>query len=200
MLNFLLGIRIVFFDDQLGVDRVFASPGESWLFVCIGFGFFIFEESTLIYFDIRYKTLSKELHLHHLVAVFGAFLTIYHNRGHYYAIRGFNLEFSTPFSCVCWCLLKLKLEKSYVWKINQGLLIYAFHFRTVYELHYVYEIYTNWTNVKQIPFLLLCNTLFGLILVTFWLTPYWTYRKTAQYFNPTDWNMEPEVNMKPKRR
>ncbi len=30
----------------------------------------------------------------------------------------------------------------------------------------------------------------GLVIITFWLTSYWTYKKTAQFFFPVDWNAE----------
>jgi ceroid-lipofuscinosis protein 8 len=103
----------------------------------------------------------------------------------------FLLEASTPFSCICWCLLKLKLEKTKVWKINQWILIYVFHARTFYELWSWYIFYHDWDNIKQnMHWLYAADMFVGVGLVTFWLTPYWTYKKTAQYFFPVDWNAE----------
>ena len=98
---------------------------------------------------------------------------------------------STPFSCICWCLLKLKLENTKAWKINQWILIYVFHFRSIYELWWWYDIYNDWDNMKQnLPWPYTINMLMGLSVVTFWLTPYWTYKKTVQFFHPVDWNVE----------
>jgi ceroid-lipofuscinosis protein 8 len=176
---------------------VFASTDESWTFLTFLTGFFIFEELTLIYFDIKYGTFSKELHMHHFFSFVGYFCSIYYNRGHYYVIKGFLLEGSTPFSCICWCLLKLKLEKTKVWKINQWILIYVFHLRSVYEIWWWYEIYQNWDNIKQnLPLPYTVSMFAGLALVTFYLTPYWTYKKTVQFFHPTDWNAEVEKRKK----
>jgi len=168
-----------------------ASTDESWTFLTFITGFFIFEELTLIYFDIKYGTFSKELHLHHFISFNGFLLAAYYNRAHFYAAKGFILEASTPFSCICWCLLKLKLEKTKAWKINQWILIYVFHLRSVYELWWWSDVYQDWNNIKEnLPWPYTINMLIGLTVVTFWLTPYWTYKKTVQFFYPTDWNAE----------
>lgn len=187
----LWGVRLVFFDKNLSLDHVYASTDESWAFLSVLTGFFIFEELTLIFFDMKYGTFSKELHLHHLFAFNGFFIAAYTNTGHYYAAQVFILEASTPFSCICWCLLKLKLEKSTAWKANQWLLIYIFHSRTFYELWCWYVFYHDWDYMKSdLPWAYIANLFTGLGLVTVWLTPYWTYKKTAQFFNPVDWNSE----------
>ena len=168
-----------------------ATTDESWTFFVFLTGFFIFEELTLIYFDLKYKTFSKELHLHHFFAFNGFFFSLLYNRGHYYGVKAFLLEASTPFSCICWCLLKFRLEKTFIWKANQWILIYIFHMRTVFELWWWYDIYKDWANIREnLPLPYTINMLLGLAMVSFWLTPYWTYRKTAQFFNPVDWNAE----------
>ncbi|CAF3677842.1 unnamed protein product [Rotaria sp. Silwood1] len=180
---------LVFVDGQLATDHVSATSDESWAFISIVLGFFIFEELTLIFFDIKFHTFSKELHMHHFFAFNGFFLAAYGNAGHFYTARAFILEASTPFSCICWCLLKLKLEKTDVWKINQWILINVFHFRTFLEVIWWIDIYHDWNSIKQnLSVLFTANMLIGLVVVSFWLTPYWTYKKTVQYFNPTDWN------------
>ena len=160
------------------------------MFISVITAFFIFEEVTLTFFDIRFRSFSKELHMHHFFAFTGYFLAAYYNKGHYYAARAFVLELSTPFSCICWCLLKLKLEKTTAWKFNQWILINVFHLRSAYEFWWWYDIYIDWNNIKQnLPLVYTINMLVGLVAVTFWLTPYWTYKKTVQFFHPTDWNM-----------
>lgn len=138
---------------------------------------------------MKYKTFSKELHMHHFFAFNGFFLAIFYNRGFYYGAKAFVLEASTPFSCVCWCLLKLKLEKSIVWKLNQCILIHIFHLRSAYEMWWWYDIIMDWQHIKEtMPILYTANMIMGLTIVSFWLTPYWTYKKTVQLFFPVDWN------------
>ncbi len=192
---------MIFVDERLSLDHALASTDESWTFICLLIGFFIFEELTLIYFDVKYGTFSKELHLHHFLSFNGVFLAAYFNCTHYYAIQLFILEGSTPFSCVCWCLLKLKLENTKAWKINQWILINVFHARTFYELWGWYNLYHDWDNMKQnVHWSYTANTVIGGAVLTFWLTPYWTYKKTAQFFVPVDWNAEVEKKKKDENK
>lgn len=126
-------------------------------------------------------------------------MATWYGMGHYYVLKVFTLEASTPFSCICWCLLKLKMERTKAWKMNQWILIYMFHARTFYELHCCYLCYQDWENMKtNLPLTFTVIMLAGLIMVTFWLTPYWTYRKTEQFFFPTDWNMKLKEQSKEK--
>ena len=186
-----LAAYLTYVDPLLSIDHVFATTNASWTFTTLIVGFFVFEELTLIYFDIRYKTFSKELHFHHIVSFNGWFIAAWSGLGHYYAVHMFLLEGSTPFSCICWCLLKLKLENTKAWKINQWILIYVFHARTFYELSCWYIYYQDWDRMKaNLPWVFIANMFFGLFVLTFWLTPYWTYKKTAQFFFPVDWNAE----------
>ncbi len=192
-----LAVYISFIDGRFVINYTIASTDESWTFISAVIGFFIFEELTLIYFDVKYHTFSKELHLHHFLGFTGYFLAGYYNLGHFYSTRAFVLEGSTPFSCICWCLLKLKLERTKIWKINQWILIYVFHLRSVYEFWWLYDIYRDWDQIKQnVPWICIINMLAGVIVVSFWLTPYWTYKKTAQFFNPIDWNAEKDKEKK----
>lgn len=117
-----------------------------------------------------------------------------YNINHYFACSVFILEMSTPFSCICWCLIKAKKENSFLWKANQFILVHIFHMRSVLEFIMIYEIWANWTFMKRLPILLLFNQVGGLIIVAFILTPYWKYRKTEQMFNPVDWNSKEKKN------
>ncbi|CAF1533924.1 unnamed protein product [Didymodactylos carnosus] len=184
-------IRIVFIENDLNTNRIYASTDESWRLMTIMLPYFIFEEGSLLYFDYRFKTFSKELHLHHILAFIGFYFNCYCHTQHFYGLKIFILEMSTPFSCICFCLLKLRMERTLAWKINQLILIYVFHFRTVLELMIWYDIYNDWSYFKEhSPFLQMANVLIGLIALTFWLTPYWTYKKTAQFFHPVDWDLQ----------
>ncbi len=188
---------MVFVDKRLAIHPAFATTDGSWTFITVLTGFFIFEELTLIYFDIKYGTFSKELHLHHIFSFNGFFLAALFDNSHYFAALLFLLEGSTPFSCICWCLLKLKLENTFLWKANQWLLIYIFHARTFYEIFCWYTFYQNWDLMKQhVPWAYTANMFTGLGLVTIWLTPYWTYKKTKQFFFPVDWNAEAKAKKK----
>ena len=54
-----------------------------------------------------------------------------------------------------------------------------------------YDVYMDWEYIKQaLPLPYTINMLAGLTLVSLWLTPYWTYKKTVQFFYPSDWSAE----------
>ena len=109
-------------------------------------------------------------------------------------MRGILLEMTTPFSCLCWMLLKCELAHLPIWKLNQLVLVHLFHCRTTVEAYGYYMFFKHWTYVAEempLSVLLLTTTLnFSL------LTPYWTYKKTNQLFKPVDWN-HPALEEKP---
>lgn len=69
-------------------------------------GFFVFEWTAQTIFDIRYRTLSSALHAHHFIAFVGYSMSTFNGKAHWTGLRSFCLEMSTPFSCICYCLIK----------------------------------------------------------------------------------------------
>ena len=101
------------------------------------------------------------------------------------------VEMSTPFSALCWTLLKAGKERSLLWKVNQFLLVHSFHLRNVAEMLLWYITYRNWQNIwNHLPTALFVFVYGELVLVSFFLTPYWAYKKSKQMFCPVDWNFE----------
>ena len=99
------------------------------------------------------------------------------------------LEMTTPFSCLCWVLLKSKMAHTTLWKCNQLFLIHLFHMRTIIEGYMLLMTYRQWDNVvANMPVVVFVLLYTQVVLQFVWLTPYWTYRKTAQFFNPIDFN------------
>jgi ceroid-lipofuscinosis protein 8 len=183
----------MFVDKRLSIDHTLASTDESWIFISVLTGFFLFEELSMIYFDLRYQTCSLELHVHHIFALIGFGFPAFYNVCHYYAAQLFMLQTGTPFSCISWCLLKLNYQQTKIWKINQWIVVYAYQSRTFYELWCWYTFYQDWEGIKQnIPWLYTAAVFLGLGIITVWLTPYWTYKKTSQFFSPGDWECRNE--------
>ncbi|CAF0721152.1 unnamed protein product [Brachionus calyciflorus] len=177
-----------FFDKILATNVAKATTVQSSILVSCLLGFFTFEVLAQILFDVMFKTFSKALHAHHFVSIMGFLITHYYNLGHYFPVWVFTLEFSTLFSCICFCLIKCKMADSLFWKINQIILVKVFHTRTFIEFTILYEIYYYWDVKSTMPFIWNLNLIFGLLLLGFFLTPYWTYRKTEQFFKKSDWN------------
>jgi ceroid-lipofuscinosis protein 8 len=88
------------------------------------------------------------------------------------------------------------MEKSFLWKANQCVLIHIFHLRSVLEFIMLYEVIKYRDDVFRLPVPILINHFGGLFLVAFYLTPYWTYRKTLQFFNPVDFSIKSNVEEK----
>ena len=123
----------------------------SSILVLTHFGFFIFEWSAQTYFDIRFKVFSKALHGHHFICIVGFAVSAVTELNYYYACSGFILEMTTPFSCICYCLIKCKLEDTLAWKVNQMVLIHLFHMRSVIEFCMIYEYLWYFKYFKVLP-------------------------------------------------
>lgn len=177
-----------FFDVDLQINVSKATTVQSSILIASCLGFFTFEVLAQITFDLMFKTLSKALHAHHFVSIMGFILTVYYDIGHYFPIWVFTLEMSTLFSCISFCLMKARAIENIFWKINQLVLIYVFHLRSVIEFTILYEIWYYWDLKKSMPLFWNINLISGLCLLAFVLTPYWTFRKTEQFFKKADWN------------
>ena len=57
------------------------------------------------------------------------------------------------------------------------------------EAFWWWQTYKHWDSIiNHLPLVLILDVYVGLIATTFVLTPYWTIKKTEQYFNRQDWN------------
>jgi ceroid-lipofuscinosis protein 8 len=172
------------------ITDVNAKTEASYFLVLSHLGFFCFEWTAQTYFDIKFKTFSKALHGHHVIAMAGYLISAVNDNNHYYAISGFVLEMSTLFSCICYCLIKMNLSDTLFWKINQLILIHTFHLRSVLECILIYQFLKHYDEFQKLPIFFHITNAIGLTSLTFFLTPYWTYRKTEQLFKKSDWNSD----------
>jgi hypothetical protein len=73
----IFSIYIRYFDPVILKDIVYAKTELSYLLNMSHLGFFLFEWTAQLYFDIRFKTFNKALHAHHLIALTGYILTAF---------------------------------------------------------------------------------------------------------------------------
>ncbi|XP_033746732.1 protein CLN8-like [Pecten maximus] len=192
-----IGIWAIFFDSELVKDPVFSTTPTSYFALAASLGFFLFECGVLLIADIVYKKFSIMLNLHHWLALVGFFLIMFLDSAHYFGTSGILLEMSTPFSGICWTLLKAGKAHTLLWKANQFLLVHTFHLRSVVECYIWYVTYQNWERIWSVmPTAMFVSLYTQLVLVTFLMTPYWTYKKTQQMINPVDWNFEDSAKHK----
>lgn len=186
-----MGTWAIFFDTELVKDVVYATTPLSHFAMTTTVGFFLFEVAMITWSDVYFKQFNFLLNLHHWLSLIGFSVVIYVGSSHYFGMRGLLLEMSTPFSCLCWTLLKADMAHSSLWKVNQFTLVHAFHLRSVVECYLWYRTYIHWERIwSAMPLSLFTLLYLQLFLVTFVMTPYWTYKKTAQMINPVDWNFE----------
>ena len=190
-----VGLWYLFVDDILLKDTVNAHNVTTFMTAFITTGFFLFECVSLIVFNIYFRFFDKFLFAHHFLIFIGFCISIsFNGKGHFYGIVGLLLESTTPFSCICWMLLKCDMAHLTIWKLNQLLLVHFFHCRTTLEAFLFYMTYIHWENVKEnLPVPIIVMMLLSLTLNFFVLTPYWTYKKMSQLFKPVDWN-HPELS------
>ncbi|XP_065830359.1 protein CLN8-like [Oscarella lobularis] len=180
-------------EDELWNDVARGTAKLSTTLVCVATGFFAFELLAIFSSAFVFGKLDKFLALHHVLAFFSFALVMHRRTQHFFADLALLLELSTPFSCLCWVLLKAKVANTSLWKINQLILIHAFHCRSFIETFVLYKTWKHWDLLWSFASLdLLVLHLIGLVSSFFFLTPYWTHKKTKQYYDPVDWN-HPEV-------
>ena len=185
-----------FFDETLLIDVSSSKTELGYILVLCHLGFFIFEWSAQIYFDLKFKTFSKAVQAHHMIAFIGYFNTVYLDEGHFFPLTSFILEMITPFSCIGYILIKSNLSETFVWKANQLILIHLFHMRTMVECTMLYEFYKYWNVLQKLSIVTLFNFSFGLIVVGIFLTPFWTLRNTELYFTKSGWNSSENTKKK----
>ena len=155
-------------------------------------GFFFFECLLVTLSDWRFSSLSKLLHLHHWLCFAGGCGIVLSGCGYSFATRSLALEMSTPFSCVCWMLLKLGWGRSHLWTANQLVLLHTFHLRSVIEVHMWWITYCHWAYIwAEMPWAAFLAVYVVLVMFTFLATPYWGYKKTLQLSSASDWNFSP---------
>lgn len=179
---------------NLDRDLVFGRTNTCTLGTYTCFGFFIFELFLSVASDIYFKTFSKMLFFHHFLAMLWGLGVVYYDAYYSYFCKGILLEMSTPFSCICFVLLKAGMGDSKLWKINQMVLIHTFHLRNVVECMMYYMTFKNWKYVMEnSPIAVLTIHHICMFTVFFGMTPYWTYKKTMQLFLKKDFSMTDET-------
>ncbi len=176
-------------DNTLHIDVVHGNSESTFLVVYVCVGFFAFECLALFTSNFLFGNFDSFLTAHHLLSLTGYSIVAYYGKAHFFAVVGMLLEMTTPFTCLCWMLLKAKLSHHWIWKANQILLVHLFHCRTTVEGYFFFKSYYHWENIgANMPTAIMIMLYTQLTAQFFVLTPYWSYKKMMQLFNPVDWN------------
>lgn len=184
------GLRALMEESSLFSDKILGQEDWSWFNILSATGFFLFENMALHMSNVVFRSFDLSLAVHHFFALAGfAGAVVWNWQGHFLPMVTLLLEMSTPFTCISWMLLKAGWSKTVLWKANQWLMIHMFHCRMVVSYYMWWVCLNHWDELNThipLPQRLLFFT--GLFLLTFFLNPIWTHKKTLQLLNPVDWN------------
>ena len=184
---------VILTDPELWQDFVLSKTLSSQLFFTSILGFFLFEFSLLLISDILFKQRSYALLVHHSISLVGFGVGLFWDHGYFLGCIIVTLEMSTPFTCLCWVLIKAKLSQTFIWKANQCILVHLFHTRQNLLCVVMYIVARDWWNFYQnMNVVLITSLIGGSVIMLLGLNPYWTYRKTEQLFSKEDWNFMAE--------
>ena len=193
----ILSLLTLLGDKEVWDDIVLGRTLSSQVFFTFIVGFFIFECSLLVFSDIAFRQRSYALLAHHSITLFGYSIGLFLDQGYCIGALIVSLEMSTPFSCLCWVLLKMNLSNSLLWTVNQWILVHLFHTRQNVLCVVMYVVAKDWDNVYQnMNMLLIVLLIGGAVVMLLGLNPYWTQKKTNQLFSREDWNFHPPTNNK----
>jgi ceroid-lipofuscinosis neuronal protein 8 len=192
-------IFLILTDDKLKNDDIYSHSIDSHILLWSHLTFVSYEIFTLILFDLYFQTFSVTLQIHHALSFLGLYFAAMYRVNHYIGVECFILEASAPFTAISWILIKCKKANKTLWLINQFILVHIFHLRSVMEFLMLYHIYKVWDEFKLLPVSFIAINLGGILALALFLTPYWTYRKTMQIFNPVDWYKQPEKKTNDKK-
>ena len=182
-------------DQELRDDIVLGRTLSCQFFFTYIVGFFIFECCLLSFTEFAFGVKSVGLLAHHYLALIGYFIGLFLDQGYCIGALIVSLEMSTPFSCMCWVLLKMNLSNSLLWTVNQWILVHLFHTRQNVLCVVMYVVAKDWDNVYQnMNMLLIVLLIGGAVVMLLGLNPYWTQKKTHQLFSREDWNFHPPTN------
>ncbi|XP_059374919.1 protein CLN8-like [Carassius carassius] len=186
------GLRVLMEDSAMYSDKILGQEDWSWFNVLTATGFFLFENVALHASNVAFRSFDLPLAVHHFFALAGfAGSVVWNWLGHFLPMVTLLLEMSTPFTCISWMLLKLGWSKTLFWKANQWMMIHMFHCRMVLCYYMWWVSWNHWEEMNtHIPLVQRLLFFTGLFLLTFFLNPIWTHKKTLQLLNPVDWNFD----------
>ena len=197
----LTGLWYLLVDGTLKDDIVNGTTKTSFIAIYIHVGFNLLDTTVIAVGKLLFGgRISTALLVHHLLTLTVYSVAMYYTgKGHYLAMLGFITEMTGPFSYISWMLAKAKFTYLSIWKVNQRISVYLWHFRTMLELFIFYTLIKNWRYVwNEIPVPLLITFIFGSLVVCFGLTPHWTKveakRLYRQYSRKISFYMKQDKN------
>ena len=181
----LTGLWFLLVDDTLRSDIANGTSKSSFIAIYLHVGFNILDCILMAVGKVLFgRAFSSALFIHHfLVLTMYSIGLNYFKKAHYLALLGFIYEIAGPLSYINWILSKAKLNHLRIWKINQRISVYLWHFRTLLDFYIFYTLFKNWKYaVNDIPMPLLISYFVSVIAVCIGLTPHWTKAEAKKLY------------------
>ena len=160
-----------------------SSPLSTWL-ICNALGFFLFECLALFASNVAFAQFDLLLFIHHTISLGGFTAILYTGHLHMFGTLGLCLEVSTPFTAISWISWKMGYESTQIWKMNQMLMVHAFHGRSFVEFSVWIMTFRHREELfSQLSWISILAFYPPLALMSFLLTPSWLFKKTRQLTN-----------------
>lgn len=109
--SIMAGLRALTEDSVITADKVRGQQDWSWFNILTATGFFLFENVALHGSNVVFRSFDVPLATHHFFALSGYLgAVVWDSLGHFLPMVTLLLEMSTPFTCISWMLLKVRVE------------------------------------------------------------------------------------------
>ncbi|XP_078576983.1 protein CLN8-like [Branchiostoma floridae x Branchiostoma japonicum] len=177
-----VGIWTIFRDDSVNIDIAMATTPTGRFAVLFSVGFSFFELMQLATMSLTRRVFYPIVFLHHTWLTALLTQVMWCDRLHHLTVAGLTMEIILPFDRISWMLLKAGRRNTRAWEWNQLILIHTFSLRNMVECYMWFHTYRNWRRIWGVtPLPLLCLVYGGLVLTTFWMTPFWWIESIRRY-------------------
>jgi hypothetical protein len=135
-----IGLWYLLVDDTLKDDIINGTTKTAYVAIYMHVGFNLLDTVLMAVGKLLYgNRFSAGLFIHHFVVfILYSVVTFYNGKGQYFSMIGFINEIVGPFANVNWMLAKINLTHLSIWKVNQRIVVYLWHFRTMLEFYFFY--------------------------------------------------------------
>jgi hypothetical protein len=168
--------------EPVGPHSMSSKSIASYVLILAHLGFFIYECGLQTYYDIQIKSFSRDMQIHHLTSLLVYLMCAYFDTNHHFGCFTFILEMVAPVNCIRWVLKKANKKNTFAWKLSNLLYIHLFHTRTILECLIAYETIKYRDDFIRAPPIQYLYHIFCMVLFLFYLTPYWTFVVTKDYY------------------
>jgi hypothetical protein len=145
--SFFAALIILLSNPDLRRDPIFATSTPSRVTLCLTAGYLLADNVMMLHHKHLY---AHAMLAHHNFALFGIFIVLGMNMGHFFGMYLITTEASTPFVNAVYYLQQCKQDHSFAFKVNGATLTFVWLFARVLNIpYYWYVAYDSWSVLKE---------------------------------------------------